>query len=230
VQILTDYDMTLTKERYLDGRKADSAFRTIQDSRFVPEDIKLETRKLYDRFSPIELDYTIPPAEKSTHMMTWWEHNLRIYSALGLTREDFLNMVLESRLLFRNGLGELMSTNDRLKIPFYVVSGGITEIIQSHFMTVMHNGEVKNESVASCWETTKVFSNEFNYEADKTVGFKLPIIHVLNKQEVIYNSNIDFKRNVIVMGDLLEDIGMVRQSEHDVVLKIGFLNNLEKHG
>lgn len=29
------------------------------------------------------------------------------------------------------------------------------------------------------------------------------------------------------MGDLLEDVQMVRESEHDVVLKVGFLNDLE---
>ncbi len=33
------------------------------------------------------------------------------------------------------------------------------------------------------------------------------------------------KKNVIVMGDLLEDIQMVRKQEHGVVLKIGFLND-----
>jgi len=60
------------------------------------------------------------------------------------------------------------------------------------------------------------------------VDYKKPIIHVLNKQEIIYNSNIDFKRNVLVMGDLLDDITMVKMSEHEEVLKVGFLNNLEK--
>ena len=31
------------------------------------------------------------------------------------------------------------------------------------------------------------------------------------------------------MGDILEDVQMVRESEHDVVLKIGFLNDLENN-
>lgn len=29
------------------------------------------------------------------------------------------------------------------------------------------------------------------------------------------------------MGDLLEDVQMIRKTEHDVVLKIGFLNDME---
>ena len=31
------------------------------------------------------------------------------------------------------------------------------------------------------------------------------------------------------MGDILEDIEMVDSSKHEVVLKIGFLNNLKNH-
>ena len=172
--------------------------------------MKLLTRQLYDRFSPIELDYTIPIAEKNAHMMTWWEENLKIFSALRLRKEDYLTMVLESRLLFRNGIGELLHTNEQLKVPFFVVSGGISEIIEAHFLTVLHNGEITSRDALSCWEASKVFSNDFVYEEGATVDFKKPIIHILNKQEIIYSSNIDFKRNVIVMGDILEDIGMVR--------------------
>ena len=40
LQILTDYDSTLTKDRHVDGRRASTSFRALQDSRFVPEIIK----------------------------------------------------------------------------------------------------------------------------------------------------------------------------------------------
>ncbi len=31
------------------------------------------------------------------------------------------------------------------------------------------------------------------------------------------------------MGDILEDVKMVRENEHNTVLKVGFLNNTEKN-
>lgn len=31
------------------------------------------------------------------------------------------------------------------------------------------------------------------------------------------------------MGDILDDVKMVRESLHDVVLKVGFLNDIEKN-
>jgi len=30
------------------------------------------------------------------------------------------------------------------------------------------------------------------------------------------------------MGDFIEDVHMVKHSEHDIVLKIGYLNNLQR--
>lgn len=46
--------------------------------------------------------------EKGYHMLMWWEENLKLYSTMKLREEDFMNLVLESRLLFRNGISELM--------------------------------------------------------------------------------------------------------------------------
>lgn len=159
-------------------------------------------------------------------MLTWWEENLRMFSAINLKREDFLHLVIESRLLFRYGIGELMQNVQKLRIPFSIVSGGVTEIIEAHFTAVMIGDEITDPDARKCWDQTRIYSNEFTYhEEGFTVDFKRPIIHILNKQQFIYEQHKDFKRNIIVMGDILEDIHMVRETEHDVVLKIGFLNN-----
>lgn len=66
-------------------------------------------------------------------------------------------------------------------MPFYIVSGGITEIIDASFEAILHNDEVISEQAHSCWHTTKIFSNEFNYAEQKMTGYKKPVIHVLNK-------------------------------------------------
>ena len=54
-------------------------------------------------------------------------------------------------------------------------------------------------------------------------------MHILNKKEFIYEQGRDFRRNIIIIGDILEDVKMVKEEAHDVVLKIGYLNNLEKN-
>ena len=69
---------------------------------------------------------------------------------------------------------------------------------------MFNNGEM--EGVEDYWnDVVKVFSNEFLYEDEKAIGFMRPIIHTLNKQEFVYGRGHKFKKNVIVMGDIVED-------------------------
>lgn len=59
-----------------------------------------------------------------------------------------------------------------------------------------------------------------------------PIIHTLNKNVMVKdyfnkNKHLHTKQNIIVMGDLVDDIKMTEQLKNDQneVLSIGFLNN-----
>jgi hypothetical protein len=115
------------------------------------------------------------------------------------------------------------------------VSGGISEIIEACFYAIMHNGEIESEEVMhEYWvNKVKVLSNKFIYEDEKgTVSYQEPIIHILNKQSFIYELNEEikeFRKNVLIMGDILDDVKMVRESMHETVLKIGFLNDIQKN-
>lgn len=115
-------------------------------------------------------------------MVTWWDVNLKKLASMKFTKGDYVNLVLESRLLFRNGIENLFDTSERLGIPFFIVSGGISEIIESHFFAIMNNGEVKSEHAKTCYEKSVIFSNHFHYLNGETVDYEKPIIHGLNKQ------------------------------------------------
>ena len=126
----------------------------------------------------------------------------------------------------------MMESCHRYGIPMHVVSGGINDIIEGCFETIIESNEIGSESAIKCWENMGVFSNEFHYHNEKTISFSKPVIHCLNKKEFLYNENTfkKFRKNVIIMGDLIEDIGMACTKSHDNILKIGFLNNLKKNG
>ena len=49
------------------------------------------------------------PDEKEPHMLAWWEGNMKLFANMRLRKEDYGMMVLESRLLFRHGIAELLS-------------------------------------------------------------------------------------------------------------------------
>lgn len=79
-----------------------------------------------------------------------------------------------------------MSFSNKMDIPLYVVSGGIMEIIEASFSTIIYNGEIKCDYARACWETMGIFSNSFQYDGDTTIDYVRPIIHILNKKEFIY--------------------------------------------
>jgi len=66
-------------------------------------------------------------------------------------------------------------------------------------------------------------------ETGKVIEVPSSFIHTLNKNEIEitnrpYYQEIKDRKNVILLGDRIDDLGMVEGLEHDVVLKIGFYN------
>ena len=73
---------------------------------------------------------------------------------------------------------------------------------------------------------TNVFEWDENGKALKVLE---PKIHALNKSEVaikdypIFNK-IEGRKNVLLLGDSIDDIGMVDGFEYNEIIKVGFLN------
>ena len=71
-----------------------------------------------------------------------------------LKKLDYFNIVMESRIIFRHGIDQLMHNAAELGLPFYIVSGGITEIIEASIGSMIHSGEASSEKAAICWNQT----------------------------------------------------------------------------
>ena len=103
----------------------------------------------------------MPPEEKTEHMLVWWHENLKVFAGMKLKKVDYFNLVMESRILLRHGIEQLMHNSAQLGIPFYIVSGGISEIIEASIGNIIHNGEVESAYAALCWQNAEIFSNSF---------------------------------------------------------------------
>ena len=102
-----------------------------------------------------------------------------------------------------------MSISNKHQIPLFVVSGGILEVIESAFLAILDNGELHCDHARACWAKMGILSNSFVYENEITIDYKKPILHILNKQQFIYENTKEMRKNVIVMGDILEDVKMI---------------------
>jgi hypothetical protein len=78
-------------------------------------------------------------------------------------------------------------------------------------------------------ENIHIISNEFIWDASgKATGIKEPIIHCANKDETAIQSfpkifeRVQSRPNVLLLGDSIDDIGMVKGFAYTRLLTIGF--------
>lgn len=72
LQIVTDFDFTLTKQKRDDGKNVLSSFGMLAKSKSLPESFIAESNKLYKKYRPIEICPKISREEKKKHMIEWW--------------------------------------------------------------------------------------------------------------------------------------------------------------
>ena len=78
-----------------------------------------------------------------------------------------------------------------------------------------------------------IVSNKFiRNEKGKAIGVHQPIIHSFNKNDTLIHTlpfypQIVERKNVLLLGDSIGDIGMITGFEYNNIIKIGFYNELK---
>jgi len=138
---------------------------------------------------------------------------------------------------------ELLQKLELWSVPVLIFSAGIGDVIQYALKSnksqlvdhVQDNNRFTNDIFSSCdsMRNTHIISNFMGWnDGGLFIGFKGKMIHTLNKNEHSIPSNSNYfeelkqRTSVILMGDSLTDLQMTEGMKHDVILKIGYLNNL----
>lgn len=72
LQVVTDFDFTLTKQKTDDGKPVLSSFGMFNKCKSLPNSFLTESKKLYEKYRPIEICPKITQDEKRKHMIDWW--------------------------------------------------------------------------------------------------------------------------------------------------------------
>lgn len=78
LQIVTDFDFTLTKQKTEDGKPILSSFGMFNKCKSLPHSYRTESKKLYDEFRPIEICPNITQEEKKKRMIEWWTRSANL--------------------------------------------------------------------------------------------------------------------------------------------------------
>lgn len=221
LHVLADFDRTLTTA-FVDGKSVRSLISILYEGNYLTPDYGAKGQALSQKYHPIEMDPNIPFEEKWAAMDSWWREHSKLLIESGLSRDVIKKAVLESRVTLREGYGEVADLLNKNNIPLVIMSAsglgsdGITQYL---------------EQSDKLYPNVHLVCNQYEWDENgKAVALREPIIHALNKYETSVQdfpafNEVRERKNVILLGDSIDDIGMVQGFEYDNLITIGFLND-----
>jgi len=225
MHVLSDFDRTLTKA-YVDGERIPSVISILRDGSYLSEGYAEKAHALFDKYHPIEIDPNVSMEDKKKAMLEWWTGHFELKIESGLNRKDIERVVKSPKLRFREGALDFVDLIYRNEIPLVVLSSaGLGE--DSISMLFEREGRL--------YDTVLIVSNGFEWDGDgNAVDYKKPVIHVFNKDETALPSDVmgrvENRKNVILLGDSLGDLGMIDGFDYDNLIKVGFYNEEDEKG
>ncbi len=226
LHVLTDFDRTLTS-LFVNGKKVPSLISVLRDENYLTPDYAQKAHDLYNKYYPIEIDPNIPMEEKKKAMNEWWTTHFNLLIKSGLNKKDIEDVVKSRKIKFRNGFSDFINTLKENNIPLIIMSSsGLGSNAIS--MCLEQEGEL--------YDNIHIISNLCRWDENgNAISFQEPIIHVMNKDKTAIQNfpafeKIKNRRNVLLLGDSLGDIGMVEGFNYNHLIKMGFLDkNVEQN-
>lgn len=223
LHIVADFDRTLTPA-LLNGEVATTSFAKVRKGKVLPQEYEVQADNLFQHYHPIEINPEFPLEDKNELMKEWWRKHLELMIEYGITKRIFEEIVEKNTLSLREGAKDFFRLLAREKVPFVIMSAGLGDLI----IAVLEREGLMTENV-------HVISNLFKWdEQGKATGLANPVIHSSNKHEIeitnrpFYNE-VKQRKNVLLLGDNEDDIGMSAGLQPEQLLKVGFLNeNVEE--
>ncbi len=222
IHILSDFERTLTYA-FIGGKKVPSLISVLRSGNdYLGKEYAEKAQQLFEKYHPFEVNPKIPIKEKKKAMKEWWEKHFKLLIRMGLSKRHLKMVVDSGKVKLRKGAKEFFKLLKKNKIPLVVMSAS----------------GLGNEAISMFFKKEKVFSpnifiisNEFLWDKNgKVIGIKKPIVHSLNKDETVIRSfpsifkRVRERKNVLLLGDNLEDVRMIKGFDYNFLIKIGFLN------
>ena len=220
LHVLADFDRTLTKA-FVDGKSIPSLISILRDENYLTPDYPQKAKDLYAKYHSIEINTNISLEERKKAMKEWWATHFELLIKSGLNKKDIESVVASGRIRFREGFADFADFLKEKNIPLVIMSSsglGGDPIL----MCLEKEGKLS--------DNIYIISNSFEWDKEgKAVAVKGPIIHPMNKDETMLQGFLVFekikeRKNILLLGDNLGDVGMVEGFDYENLIKVGFLN------
>jgi len=226
--VIGDFGRTFTK-CFNEGKKVSTSFAQIRDGGYLGEEYKKQALELFDKYYPIETDPNVDKEERVEKLVEWWKKHMELLVESGLDKKIIEDIIESGAVPLRGEVNEFLEIMYNKSIPLVIVSQGLGDI----YIETLRNRDKLSENIF-------FVTNQFDFDENgKTIGVKDTIINSFNKDRINFEDfeffdKIESRKNVILLGDDLQDLGMVKNLDYENLIKIGFLNyniedNLERY-
>lgn len=230
LHVLADFDRTLTTA-FVDGKSVRSLISVLYEGNYLTPDYGAKGQALSQKYHPIEVDPSVPFEEKWAAMDSWWREHSKLLIESGLNRDVIKKAVIESKVTLRDGYNDVADLLYTHNVPLVIMSAsglgseGIAQYLKQS---------------GKFYPNVHLVCNEYEWDSTgRAVSLREPIIHALNKYETAIQDFPAFdavreRKNVVLLGDSIDDVGMVQGFDYDHLITVGFLNdkveeNLERY-
>lgn len=230
LQVIADFDHTVTKRHTSSGKMCYSSHALIEKSSCMENKAAL-TRALFEKYYPLEQDHKLTEAERDGYMVEWWQlsHGLMVEARLhrSMISKAVEDGIANGKIELRENMAFMFSLLHQNQVPTLVFSAGVQDIVcgvLSHYALLTTN--------------VVVVSNAMKFsESDELIGFDDFLIHSGNKtyssvKGSIHDTSTQTRDHVLVIGDNLGDANMANGMEDGrkgvKLLKVGFLNTFSQ--
>lgn len=220
LHVLADFDRTLTK-CFVNGKRTPSIISVLRSEHYLSEEYSRKAQELADKYHPIEINHKVPLEEKKKAMEGWWRKHFDLLIKSGLNRKNLKRVIDEENVEFRKGALEFIDSLHENSVPLVIISSsGIGDLIPMF---------LKRQGVL--YDNVFILTNLYEWDSKgNATGVKPPLIHVFNKDETVLRDfpkiygKIKNRKNVLLLGDSIGDLGMIEGFDYNILIKIGFLN------
>lgn len=222
VYVLADFNKTFTKGN---SKTTWSIFAT---SDLFCDEYKKDRNELFNIYKPYEDDENLNYETKKSKLSEWWKKHIDLFTKYKISEDLFRKALEEENIMeLRDGVKEFLEFLNKKNIPLIIVSQGIGNFAKAFL------------EMNSCYfNNIYITSNMVEFNNNIAMGNIGDITHNLNKSEFTLpgylKTNLDIKNQVIVIGDEINDLNMLKFIKINQVMKIGILtkkheNELEKY-
>lgn len=216
--VLADFDKTLTPA-FADGQKNMTIIAQLRNGQYLTPEYAPQAQALFDHYAPLEKDPNLTLAERKEKMHEWWVTHYQLLVKCGLNKTTITQAIQESKMRFREGIPKFFHFLHQHNIPLVIMSAAPGDMLLAHLVKA-------NLLLSNVYAIGNLY--DFDHEGN-ALKIREPVIHSLNKSEIAIQGfpvyeEIKERKNVLLLGDSLGDIGMIEGFDYHELIKIGFLN------